>query len=218
MAEAKSTGVIEASERAMIAGVMRLGDRPGACRDRTPRREVDMVDLSAGVDEIRKTIIESGHSRLPVHEGAPDEMLGVVQAKDLLNAYMSGEPPDVRSFVRPAPAMPDRADALEVLGVIKGSPVHIALIHDEYGHFEGIVTNADILEAIAGVFKTEGGPAEKDAVQREDGSWLISGSMPVDEMAEILGISLPQEGSYHTAAGLALSRFGYLPKTGDILP
>jgi putative hemolysin len=214
MAEAESAGVIEPSERAMIAGVMRLGDRPVRAV-MTPRREVDMIDLSNDADEIRRTIVESVHSRLPVHGGTPEDMLGVVQAKDLLNAYMSGERPDVRAFVRPAPTIPDTADALDVLETIKDSPVHMGLIHDEYGHFEGVVTNADILEAIAGAFRTEEGPAEKEAVQREDGSWLISGSMPVDEMAETLGVSLPRERSYHTAAGFVLNRFGYLPAVGD---
>jgi putative hemolysin len=174
-----------------------------------------MVNLSDDVKEVRRTILESAHSRLPVYEGTPEEMLGVLQAKDILNAYLSGETPDIRPLLRVAPIIPDTADALDVLEKIKASPVHMALIHDEYGHFEGVVTTADILEAIVGSFTTEGGPAEDAAVQREDGSWLISGSMPADEMAERLGISLPQAVTYHTAAGFALSRFGYLPKTGD---
>jgi putative hemolysin len=214
IAEAESAGLIEPSERAMIAGVMRLGDRPVRAV-MTPRPEVDMVDLSDDPDEIRRAIVDSVHSRLPVHEGTADEMLGVVQAKDLLNAYMAGEPPDVRAAVRSAPTISDSLDALDVLEIIKGSPVHIGLVHDEYGHFEGVVTTADILEAIAGAFRTEEGPAEPQAVQREDGSWLISGSMPIDEMAERLGIALPQRRSFHTAAGLVLNRFGYLPQVGD---
>lgn len=213
MAEAESAGVIEPSERAMIAGVMRLGDRP-ARAVMTPRRDVDMIDLSGSEDEVRRTITESVHSRLPVHEGMPEEMLGVVQAKDVLDAYLSGSAPNFRALVRTAPVIPDSADALDVLEIIKASPVHMGLVHDEYGHFEGVVTNADILEAIAGAFRTEEGPAEQDAVQREDGSWLVSGRMPADEMAETLGTSLPT-GSYHTAAGFALIRFGYLPKIGD---
>jgi putative hemolysin len=108
-------------------------------------------------------------------------MLGVVQAKDLLDAYLRGERPDVRAQVRPGANVPNTADALDVVGIIKGSPVHMALMHDEYGHFQGVVTNADILEAIVGEFRTDEGPIEPDAVQRDDGSWLISGSMPVDE-------------------------------------
>src|SRR4029077_10662518 len=210
MAEAETAGVLEPDERAMIAGVMRLGDRPVRAI-MTPRREVDMLDLTADPDDIRRTIVESVHSRLPAHAGTPEEMLGIVQAKDLLDAYLRGERPDIRAQVRPAPNVPDTADALDVLDVIKGSPVHMALVHDEYGHFEGVVTNADILEAIVGEFRTDKGPAEPDAVQREDGSWLIAGSMPVDEMADRVSIALPPERDYHTAAGFALDQLGHLP-------
>jgi putative hemolysin len=214
MAEAETAGVIEPGERAMIAGVMRLGDRPVRAV-MTPRREVDMVDLTDGPDDIRRTILESVHSRLPVHAGTPEEMLGVIQAKDLLDAYLRGEHPDIKSQVRPAANVPDTADALDVVDVIKGSPVHMALVHDEYGHFQGVVTNADILEAIVGDFRTDEGPVESDAVQRDDGSWLIAGSMPVDEMADRLFIAVPQERSYHTAAGFMLNQLGHLPDIGE---
>jgi putative hemolysin len=214
IAEAETAGVIEPGERAMIAGVMRLGDRPVRAV-MTPRREVDMIDLTADEDEIRRTIGESIHSRLPAHEGSPEEMLGVVHAKDLLDAYLRGERPDIRARVRSAPNVPDTADALDVVDLIKGSPVHMALVHDEYGHFEGVVTNTDILGAIVGDFRTNEGPVEPDAVQRDDGSWLIAGSMPVDEMAERLPIVVPPERSYHTAAGFVLSELGYLPLVGE---
>jgi magnesium and cobalt exporter, CNNM family len=214
MAEAETAGVLEPGERAMIAGVMRLGDRPVRAI-MTPRREVDMVDLTADPDDIRRTIVESAHSRLPAHAGTPEEMLGVIQAKDLLDAYLRGERPDIRAQLRPAPNVPDTADALDVLGVIKRSPVHIALVHDEYGQFEGIVTNADILEAIAGAFRTDEGPLEPEAVRRQDGSWLISGSMPADEMADRLSVVLPPDRNYHTAAGFVLTQFGHLPEIGE---
>jgi putative hemolysin len=214
ISEAESAGVIEPEERAMIAGVMRLGDR----RVRavmTPRREVELVDLSDDPAEIRKRITESVHSRLPVHEGNPEQILGVVQAKDLLDAYLRGERPDVRDRVRSAPIIPDTADALDVVDIIKRSPIHIALIHDEYGHFEGIITNADILEAIVGEFRTNEEPSQPDAVQRHDGSWLISGRMPADEMAERLFISIPQQRAYHSAAGFVLNQLGHLPDVGE---
>jgi putative hemolysin len=216
IAEAETAGVIEPDERAMIAGVMRLGDRPVRAV-MTPRREVDMIDLSAEPDEIRRTIVASIHSRLPAYDGTPEEMLGVVQAKDLLDAYLGGDHPDIRAQVRSAPTVPDTADALDVLDVIKVSAVHMALVHDEYGHFEGLVTSADILEAIVGEFRTDEGPVEPDAVQRDDGSWLIAGSMPVDEMAERLSLALPPERAYHTAAGLVLGELGHLPEVGESL-
>jgi putative hemolysin len=215
VAEAESAGVIEPGERSMIAGVMRLGDRPVRAV-MTPRRDVDMIDLSGDPETIRKTMIDSVHSRFPVHEGSPDEVLGVVQAKDLLDAYLAGEiHPDVRAHVRRAPIVPDTADALDLVDVIKASTVHMVLVHDEYGHFEGVATNADILEAIVGASRTDEGPPEPDAVRRQDGSWLLSGSMAADEMAERLGISIPSERAYHTAAGFVLDRVGHLPAIGE---
>jgi len=214
IAEAESAGVIEPGERAMITGVMRLGDRPIRAI-MTPRRDVQMIDLSDDADAIRRAVIHSSHSRLPAHDGNPDDVVGVLQAKDLLNAYLRGTDPDIRTHVRPAPVVPDSVDALDVVDVIKDSPVHIALVHDEYGHFEGLVTNTDILESIAGAFKTEEGPVEPDAVQRDDGSWLVSGSMPADEMAERLGIQIREDRSYHTAAGFVLEHMGHLPAIGE---
>jgi magnesium and cobalt exporter, CNNM family len=214
IAEAESAGVIEPGERAMIAGVMRLGDRPVRAV-MTPRRDVDMIDLSADPATIRRSILDSVHARLPVHDGRPEEMAGVVQAKDLLAACLRHEALDIRAHVRPAPTVPDTADALDVLDAIKGSSVHMALVHDEHGHFQGVVTNADILEAIVGDFRTDEGPAERDAVKRDDGSWLIAGKMPVDEMADRLGIAIPPDRSYHTAAGFVLLRLGRLPDVGE---
>jgi putative hemolysin len=214
MAEAETAGVIEPGERAMIAGVMRLGDRPVRAV-MTPRRDVDMIDVSGDPEDVRRAIMESVHSRLPVHDGGSEEILGVVQAKDLLDACLRGDQPDVRAHLRPAPFVPDTADALDVVDVIKKSAVHIALVHDEYGHFEGVVTNSDILAAIVGEFRTDEGPAEPDAVQRDDGSWLISGSMPVDEMADRLSLPIPQERAYHTAAGFVLNELGYLPEVAE---
>jgi putative hemolysin len=214
IAEAETAGIIEPEERTMIAGVMRLGDRPVRAV-MTPRIEVDMIDLSDEPEEIRRTILNSVHSRLPIHEGTPDELLGIVQAKDLLDAYMRGEQPDVRAHIRHAPVIPDTADALDVVNTIKSSSVHMALIHDEYGDFEGVVTNADILEAIVGAFKADEEFENDKIVQREDGSWLLPGSMPVDEMGELLGVSVPADRTYHTAAGFVLAQIGRLPAVGE---
>jgi putative hemolysin len=214
IAEAETAGVLEPGERAMIAGVMRLGDRPvrGVM---TPRGEVDMIDLDDEPEAIRAKIIASGHSRLPAFRGKTENMLGVLQAKDLLDAFLLGETPSPSEYVRQAPIVPDAADALDVVEMIKRSSVHVALVFDEYGHFQGIVTDADILEAIAGGFGTAEGPAEPHAVQREDGSWLISGSMPADEMLDLLALPASEDRSYQTAAGFALAHVGRLPEIGE---
>lgn len=211
--EAENAGVLEPGEKEMIAGVMRLGDRPvGAVM--TPRREVNMIDLTDDFEAIREAFSESPHSRLPAHEGDRDHPVGIVQAKDLLNAYMSGGTFNVRTLVRQAPVIPESADARDVVAILKDSPVHMGLVYDEYGAFQGVVTSADILESIVGGFKTEEGPAEPAAVQRDDGSYLISGWMPVDEFADLLSIRVPEIRGYHTVAGFVLHDFGTLPEVG----
>lgn len=213
IAEAETAGVLEPNERAMISAVMRLGDR----RVRaimTPRAETEMINLSDDSKTMMAALRESVHSRLPAHDGNPDEIVGVLQAKDLLDAYLGGKKPKVRDYVRHAPFIPDTVDALDVVAVIKESPVHMALVLDEYGHFEGVVTNADILEAIVGAFRTDEA-TEPQAVQRDDGSWLISGSMPIDEMQDRLSISLLERPVFNTAAGLALDALGELPGVGE---
>ena len=122
---------------------------------------------------------------------------------------------DIRNVIRPAPLIPDSVDARDVVSILKASPVHIGLVVDEYGHFEGVVTSADILEAIVGEFRTEEGPTEAAIMRRDDGSLLISGWMAADEFEESTGISLPKDRSYHTVAGFILERFGKLPAEGD---
>jgi putative hemolysin len=216
IAEAESAGVLEADERRMISGVMRLGDRPvrGVM---TPRTEVDWINLASSESEIRQTLIKTQHSRLPVAEDAIDEMVGVVQVRELLAAELADKPFDVRSHVRQAPIVQDNADALDVLPVLRSADVPMALIYDEYGHFEGVVTPADIMEAIAGAFRADVDEHEAAAaLRREDGSWLLAGHLPVDEMADHLGLALPTDGrDYQTVAGFLLSRLHHLPQTGE---
>ena len=214
VAEAETAGVLGRDERQMISGVMQLGDRPVRAV-MTPRHDVDVIDLTDSVVEIRRTITQSVHSRIPVSDGDPEVIIGIIQAKDMLNAYLKGRKPDPRKFVRQAPVIPDTMDALDVVTKLKDSPVHVGLVHDEFGHFEGIVTSADILEAIVGAFHTEEGPPEPNATERDDGSWLLAGSMPVDELLELLSIPLPEKRVYHTVAGLMLERFGRLPRAGE---
>jgi CBS domain-containing protein len=138
-----------------------------------------------------------------------------LQAKDLLVAYMHERTPELKKLVREAPIIPSSADARDVLAMLKSAPVHIGLVHDEYGAFEGIVTAADILESIVGAFHSEQGPPEPAVVRRADGSLLISGWMPVDELGDLLGVRLPPHHRIHTVAGLVLQHFNELPQVGD---
>ena len=215
IAEAETAGVIEPEERSMIAGVMRLGDR--AVRAvMTPRTDVDWINLQADDAAIRKLLMETQHSRLPAGEGV-DAMVGVVQTRDMLAALLAGRALDIGKYVRPAPIVHDQADALDVLAKLKESDMPMALVHDEYGHFEGIVTPADILEAITGVFRSDldAGDEKENAVKREDGSWLLAGYMQADEMADLLGIDLAPHRDYETVAGHVLSLLHHLPATGE---
>ncbi len=212
IAEAEGSGTIEPGERHLIAGVMRLGDRlvRGVM---TPRTEVDWLDLSADEADILQKLTTTRYSRLPVGEGSRDALTGVVQTRALLARALSGQPLDIRAHVEVAPVIPDTADALTALDVLRMAAVPVALIHDEYGHFEGLVTPADLLEAIAGTFGN--GVTEPGSVRRDDGSWLLSGWLPADEMAELLGLRLAAERDYQTTAGFILSALRRLPKVAD---
>lgn len=216
VAEAESAGVLESDERRMIAGVMRLGDR--AVRGvMTPRTEVDWLNLEADEETSKALLLASPHSRLPVGEGSVDSMIGVIHTREVLASMIANEPFDPRKHVREAPIVLDQADALDVLSTLRESDVPMALVHDEYGHFEGLVTPADILEAITGVFRADLDEDEPSFVQRDDGSWLIAGFMPADEMAELLNIELPENRDYETAAGFILSVLHHLPNAGETM-
>lgn len=214
IAEAESAGVLEADEQRLLVGVMRLGDR-SVKGVMTPRTEVSWLDLTADETEIKRVLIETPHSLLPVGEGSADAVIGVVQARDLLASVLQNQPLDIRKRMRPAPVVPDSMDALDVMGQLRSAEVKMALVHDEYGHFEGLVTPADLLEAISGPTTSGEDAGETQVVQRDDGSWLISGWMAVDEMADLLGIVLPANRDYQTAAGFLLSHLQRLPKVGE---
>jgi putative hemolysin len=221
VAEAESAGVVEPQETRMIARVMRLGDR-SVRAVMTPRPDVDWIDLDEEVPAILARLRASPHSRLPAGRasaGGIDGVQGVLQARDVLHGLIvaagGGPEVDVAAMVREAPVLHDRLDALDALEALRGSPVDMAFVVDEHGTFEGIVTAADLLEAIAGQFADQTAEAEPDAVRREDGSWLLTGWKPVDEMADLLRLALPARRDYHTVAGFVLGRLGRFPRLGD---
>ncbi|HYI41812.1 MAG TPA: hemolysin family protein [Allosphingosinicella sp.] len=215
VAEAHHAGVLEEYERAIISGVVRLADRP-AREVMTPRTDVDWVDASASLEEIRQALLETPHSRIPVAEGSVDKLIGIVRARDLVAALIEGRPLDMRALSCEAPVVPDQMDAMDALAVLRGSETRMAFVHDEYGHFEGILTSADLLNAISGALAGgfEGGP-EAPLVEREDGSWWVSGSLSADALSDRLGIGLPEDRDYATTAGFALSVLKHIPEVGE---
>ncbi len=215
VAEASKSGVIEEHERSIISGVVRLADRP-VREVMTPRTEVDWLDVGLDEAAIRAAVLETSHSRLPVAEGSIDAVIGVVQARDIAAALFRGEALDLAKLARKAPVVVDQIDAMDALDALRRAEVPMALIHDEYGHFEGIVTPANLLAAIAGEFASdadeEDGPS---IVERDDGSLLVAGTMAADLLAERLGIDLPEDRDYATVAGLALAVLRRLPAEGE---
>lgn len=215
VAEASKSGVIEESERAIISGVVRLADRP-VREVMTPRTEVDWIDIDADADAVRAKLLETPHTRLPVARGSVDDIAGVVQARDIAAALFRGETLDLARLTRRAAVVHDQVDAMDALENLRAADVPMLLVHDEYGHFEGLVTPADMLSAIAGEFASDQDIGhEPFVVEREDGSLLIAGSMPADQMAERLGIELGEDRDYATAAGHALAVLKHLPKEGE---
>jgi putative hemolysin len=215
VAEAHHAGVIEESERAIISGVVRLADRP-AREVMTPRTDVDWIEVDADPDTIRDTLRDTPHSRLPVAEGSVDNLIGVVQARDIVKAFVEGRPLDLRALMRTAPVIPDQMDAMDALAVLRDSDVPMVFVHDEYGHFDGLVTPADLLAALAGAFASNSDDSsDPPLVEREDGSWLISGSLSADSLTDQLGVALPEDRDYSTVAGFALSVLKRIPETGE---
>lgn len=214
IAEAESAGVIEPEERDMIAGVMRLGDKP-ARSIMIPRVDVQMVEVSEPLEVVAKRIADTGHSRFVIYKENQENVLGVLQAKDIAVAMLKKKPPLLKQLVKDAPTIPDNLDALEIVARLKESNVHFGLVYDEYGHFEGIVTAADILEAIVGSFKEEKRPNEPEIVERDDGSLLVVGWSPIDSLLQRLGLHLEGKRDYQTVAGLVLDKLGRLPEIGD---
>lgn len=214
IAEAESAGVLAPAERSMISGVMRLGDRP-ARTVMTPRADVVMIDLAESPASTGKQIAESGHSRFVAYEKNRDNIVGVIQSKDIAAASMRRRTWRLRQLVKQAPVIPDTLDALTVVARLKDSDVHFGLVYDEYGQFEGIVTAADILEAIVGAFRQGADAPEPELLERSDGSLLLAGSSSADLLADRFGIRLSATPGFHTVAGFMLDRLGHIPELGD---
>jgi putative hemolysin len=211
LAEARFEGVIEDEEQEMLTGVMRLADRSARAL-MTPRRDVEMVNIDAPPAEALREIERIGRPRIPLYRG--DDVLGVLYLTDAFAALAAQKPLNLHDLMREVPVVSDMADALNVIEILRASPNHMALVYDEYGSFEGIITTGDILEAITGTF-AEAQADEPDVVARDDGSLLVSGSMPADEFCDRHGIPREEAGDYETVAGLVIHHLSKLPSLGD---
>ncbi|MGF7153991.1 hemolysin family protein [Novosphingobium gossypii] len=216
-AEATRTGVIEEEERAMMTGVMRLAERP--VRElMTPRNQIDWIDADADGSALRAQIAASPHSLLPVvaGEGAPDNVVGILKVKEALAALVEGHAVDVRAMMRKAEVIPDRLDAMDALRKLQTAEVSMAVVHDEYGHLEGVVTPSDVLSALAGNFVSHQDEGDEPmVVERENGSLLVSGAMPADALADRLAITLPEDRDFATLAGFVLHVLRKVPQEGE---
>ena len=214
-AEATKSGVIEEEERQIMTGIMRLADRP--VRElMTPRTEIDWVDLGASDRELFARIQDSRQALLPVAEGAPDNIVGVLKVRDLLAMRLAGEMVDIAAVMRKAEVIPDQLDAMDALRLLQQADVAMAMVHDEYGHLEGVVTPADLLSAIVGNFVSHQDEGDEPmVVEREDGSLLIAGALPADALAQRLDLDLDVDREFATAAGYVLSVLKHLPKEGE---
>lgn len=215
IAEGTRTGVFAPKEREMIEGVLRLADR-SARAIMTPRSEIVWVDVSADRTAIVQTVETSRFSRLLVCDQSVDQAVGVVHAKDLLPVALGGEPFSLKPLMVPAPVVPERTPVLTLVERFRRNGVHMAVLVDEYGMTEGVVTLTDVLESIAGDLPERGEPIESLIVEREDGSWLLDGMLPIDEFEDRTGLrGLQADHEFQTMAGFVLQQLEHVPTPGE---
>ncbi|MDP9196271.1 MAG: hemolysin family protein [Pseudomonadota bacterium] len=214
--EGTQLGVFAQAEREMIEGVLRLADRT-VRSIMTPRPDIVWVDINEPRKDIFEDLVSTDHSRFLVSQDDIDNVLGVVHAKDLLVQKLRGETLDIRAALEKPLIVHEGTPILKLLELFRDSHQEMAVVVDEYGGLEGLVTVTDILETIAGSMP-EPGEAEKPAVvRRNDGSWLVEGSASVEEIEGVLGIAGMQEGEqdFHTMAGFVMAQLGHVPETGE---
>jgi putative hemolysin len=215
VAEGVQAGALESEERHMIERVLRLADKPIRAL-MTPRTDVAWINRSDPPEDLAARLRARAVTRFVVADGRVDNVVGVVAAKDLLDQMLEGTPLDIAALLRQPIVLPDNLSALDALERLRTDTLGLALVMDEYGSFEGVVTASDLLEAIVGELGEAPLPAPGPAVQRADGSLLLDGMMPSDELKARLDLpGLPAEGTYHTVAGLMLALLQRVPREGD---
>jgi putative hemolysin len=217
MEEGAEAGVLKEAESDMVEHVFRLADRRVSAL-MTHRAEIVWLDLDESPGVWAQQIIESNHTLLPVAREDLDEVVGIVHAKDMLARALAHEPLDLEDMLESPLFLPENTPILKALEQFRECRLHIALVIDEYGGIQGLVTTTDLLEAIVGDMPVMGELFEPEAVLREDGSWLLDGLLPIDEFKELLDIAdLPGEaqGYYETLGGFVMRSLGRIPATGD---
>ncbi|MHA1559110.1 MAG: hemolysin family protein [Alphaproteobacteria bacterium] len=217
LAEGAESGVFLEAERDIIESVIRVADR-SVRAIMVPRPDVVWIDVEDSPKAILEEVLESGHSRFPASRGEVDEVIGVVHVKELLRQQDQTGAIDIGAALREPLFVDEHMPILRMLDRFKTSAVHMAIVLDEHGSFEGIVTPTDILTAIAGDLPEHEGDDEPDVVEREDGSLLLSGKMAIDDAERALSLSEMSEGEdFHTLAGFILHQLGRIPSTGESL-
>lgn len=214
LAEGVESGVLDPEEREMLEGVMRVADRPVRAV-MTPRPDLYWIDPQDPPERIRREILECPYSAMIVADGSIDEPVGLLYKKDLLADAVEGRPLDPRAHVKQPLVVPETAPVLKLLERFRGTPVHAAFVVDEYGGLQGLVTLTDIVEGITGDFADVDAPVVSGPKRRDDGSWLIDGDEPIDELERLVDLPDLEHGGYHTVGGLMLSALARIPTEGD---
>ena len=214
VAESQDAGLLQQAQEEIVVRTLDIGNR-AIGEIMTPRTEVDWIDINDDRDAVRRMVLESRHGELLAARGSIDEIVGVVAKKDLLGQVLAGKELDPAAAVGTPLLIHEGVPIFKVLELFKQTPVRLAVVVDEYGGLEGIVTQADLLEALAGDLADDE-PETPDIVERDDGSLLIDGMAPVNGILGRLGLSLrPPHTGFHTIAGFVLAELGRLPATGD---
>ncbi|MFT3974792.1 MAG: hemolysin family protein [Amaricoccus sp.] len=213
IAEGTDAGVFHAAERELLEGVIRFADRPvkGVM---VPRHAIAWLDVNDPMPAILDEVLASGHSRFPLCDGEVDEVLGYLHVKDILQLQVSGAA-DLRGAAREPLYVGETIQALRMIDLFRSSGTHIAMVVDEYGSLEGLVTPTDILTSIAGDLPDHDEHDESAAAQREDGSWLLDGSLPIEQVARHLEVEDMSSNDFVTLAGMIIEELGHIPVPGE---